>query len=148
MKTKFPSVIRFSEYSELYANVDFNNLLENQIVNQLESKIMSNLRESILEFMNLNKNIFEELESKMVMYKRIFILENLDNFISISIQKDLKSINKNEYRTAKVMWPEVGKDDVAVRISLGRNPKDIKERKKGITELEIQKVRNALKERM
>jgi hypothetical protein len=31
---------------------------------------------------------------------------------------------------------------------LGRNPKDIKERKKGITELEIQKVRNSLKERM
>ena len=108
-----------------------------------ETVEMSKIRNEIINTFENNSELFNHLESLMVKYKRLFIIENIDNYVTIKTQVDLKSLNKNTYRTTKVMFPQVGGEDIGVRVSLGRC-KDIKMRKKGPTKEDLQKIKNSL----
>ena len=83
----------------------------------------------------------------MVKYKRLFIIENLDIYVKINTQVDIKSVNKNTYRTTKVMFPQVGGDDIGVRVSLGRY-EDIKMRKNGPTKEDYEIIKKSLLNKM
>lgn len=147
MIKKFPSVIKFNDYKELFSTVDFKSLIKLKIADFDETMEMSKVRNEIIESLEKNQELFNHLESLMVKYKRLFIIENIDNHMRINTQVDTKSLNKNEYRTAKVMFPQVGGEDVGVRVSLGRIV-DIKKRKLGPSEEDYQKVKKSLLKKM
>jgi hypothetical protein len=147
MKTKFPSVIKFNDFKELFKNVDFESLIKMRKADKLETKEMKRVREEIINTFESNSELFNQLETLMVRYKRLFIIENIDNHITINSQIDTKSSNKNTYRTAKVMFPQVGGEDIGVRVSLGRC-EDVKMLKKGPSGEDFEKIKNALLTRM
>jgi hypothetical protein len=147
MKTKFPSVIKFNDFKELFKNVDFESLIKMRKADKLETKEMKRVREDIINTFESNSELFNQLETLMVRYKRLFIIENIDNHITINSQIDTKSSNKNTYRTAKVMFPQVGGEDIGVRVSLGRC-EDVKMLKKGPSVEDFEKIKNALLTRM
>lgn len=147
MKTKFPSVIKFEDYKKLYSKVDFKSLIKMRIADFDETSEMSNVRNEIINTLDKNDELFNQLESLMVKYKRLFIIENIDNYINITTQVDIKSVNKNTYRTAKVMFPQVGGEDIGVRVSLGRC-EDTKMRMNGPSKEDYQKIKNSLLKKM
>jgi hypothetical protein len=147
MKTKFPSLIRFNDFKELFNNVDFELLIKMRKSVKLETEEMKLVRKEIINTLDTNSELFNQLESLMVRYKRLFIIENLDLYTSITNQVDMKSSNNNTYRTAKVMFPQVGGEDLGVRVSLGRC-EDVKKLKKGPSVEDFEKIRNALLSRM
>lgn len=147
MKTKFPSVIKFNDYKELFTNVDFKSLVQERKADKLETNEMKRVREEIINTFESNSELFNKLETLMVRYKRLFIIENIDNYLTINSQVDTKSSNKNTYRTAKVMFPQVGGEDIGVRVSLGRC-EDFKMLKKGPSVEDFEKIKNALLKKM
>lgn len=147
MKTKFPTIIRFNEYKELFKNIDFETLIKMRKANKFETTKMKKVREEIINTLEMNSDLFNQLETLMVEYKRLFIIENIDNHITINTQVDTKSVNKNKYRTAKVMFPQVGGEDIGVRVSLGRC-EDIKTLKKGPSKDDYEKIKNTLLNKM
>lgn len=147
MKTKFPSVIKFEDYKKLYSKVDFKSLIKMRIADFDETSEMSKVRNEIINTLDKNDELFNQLESLMVKYKRLFIIENIDNYINITTQVDIKSVNKNTYRTAKVMFPQVGGEDIGVRVSLGRC-EDIKMRMNGPSKEDYQKIKKSLLNKM
>lgn len=147
MKTKFPTVIRFEDYKELFKNVDFNSLVKLRKADNLETIEMKHLREEIIKTLENHSELFNQLETLMVKYKRLFIIENIDNHITINTQVDTKSSNKNKYRTAKVMFPQVGGEDIGIRVSLGRC-EDVKTLKNAPSDEDYEKIKNALLNKM
>ena len=147
MLTKFPSVIKFEDYKELFSKVDFKSLIKRRIADCDETVEMSKIRNEIINTFEDNSELFNHLESLMVKYKRLFIIENLDIYVKINTQVDIKSVNKNTYRTTKVMFPQVGGDDIGVRVSLGRY-EDIKMRKNGPTKEDYEIIKKSLLNKM
>jgi hypothetical protein len=147
MKTKFPSVIKFNDFKELFINVDFESLIKLRKADKSETTEMKRLREEIINTLDTNSELFNQLEFLMVRYKRLFIIENINTYTKITSQVDMKSSNKNTYRTAKVMFPQVGGEDIGVRVSLGRC-EDVKMLKKGPSVDDFEKIKNVLLTKM
>jgi hypothetical protein len=147
MKTKFPSVIKFNDFKELFINVDFESLIKLRKADKSETTEMKRLREEIINTLDTNSELFNQLEFLMVRYKRLFIIENINTYTKITSQVDMKSSNKNTYRTAKVMFPQVGGEDIGVRVSLGRC-EDVKMLKKGPSVEDFEKIKNVLLTKM
>ena len=147
MKTKFPSVIKFNDFKELFINVDFESLIKLRKADKSETTEMKHLREEIINTLDTNSELFNQLEFLMVRYKRLFIIENINTYTKITSQVDMKSSNKNTYRTAKVMFPQVGGEDIGVRVSLGRC-EDVKMLKKGPSVDDFEKIKNVLLTKM
>ena len=51
----------------------------------------------------------------------MYIINNIDYFLKVYTQTDIKSTNSNKYRTGSIQWPVLNGKDVTVRVSLGRN---------------------------
>ena len=118
MKTKFPDILKYKEWIQLFSEIDFHQLRLLKKVDNLETREMTERRYEIIKKMESMEDDFKELEKLMIDYKRLFVMNELD--FKINPQKDLKSTNNNTYMTAKIMWPDDSGEDRAIRISLGR----------------------------
>ncbi len=118
MKTKFPDILKYKEWIQLFSEIDFHQLRLLNKVDNLETREMTERRYEIIKKMESMEDDFKELEKLMIDYKRLFVMNELD--FKINPQKDLKSTNNNTYMTAKIMWPDDTGEDRAIRISLGR----------------------------
>ncbi len=120
MKTKFPPVFKISDYQNLFDNeskiTHSNGLKKNK-----ETEELKLIRLEILELLNSNKCSLVRLEYLTVYYKQLYIINNIDYYLKIYTQVDIKSPNGNKYRTGSVQWPMLNGKDVTVRISLGRS---------------------------
>jgi histidinol-phosphate/aromatic aminotransferase/cobyric acid decarboxylase-like protein len=118
VKTKFPDILKYKEWIQLFSEIDFHQLRLLNKVDNLETREMTERRYEIIKKMESMEDDFKELEKLMIDYKRLFVMNELD--FKINPQKDLKSTNNNTYMTAKIMWPDDTGEDRAIRISLGR----------------------------
>jgi hypothetical protein len=118
VKTKFPDILKYKEWIQLFSEIDFHQLRLLKKVDNLETREMTERRYEIIKKMESMEDDFKELEKLMIDYKRLFVMNELD--FKINPQKDLKSTNNNTYMTAKIMWPDDSGEDRAIRISLGR----------------------------
>jgi len=118
MKTKFPDILKYKEWINLFSNIDFSHLIKSQKVDNIETPEMRKRREEIIIKMKSMENDFIELENLMIDYKRLFIMNELD--FTINTQRDVKSKNNNMYHTAKLMWTERTGNNRQIRISLGK----------------------------
>ncbi|MEI6881798.1 MAG: hypothetical protein WCK82_10795 [Bacteroidota bacterium] len=120
MKTKFPPVFKISDYQNLFDNESKithpNGLRKNK-----ESEEMESIRLEIINLLESSTCSLQQLETLTVYYKQLYIINNLDYFLKIYTQKDIKSSNGNEYRTGSIQWPVLNGKDVTVRVSLGRD---------------------------
>lgn len=119
MKTKFPPVFKISDYLNLFDNepkiIHPNGLKKNQ-----ESDEMKTVRLEIIELLQSSKCNLQRLEYLTVYYKQLYIINNLEHFLKIYIQVDIKSSKETKYRTGSIQWPVINGKDVTVRVSLGR----------------------------
>lgn len=120
MKTKFPPVFKISDYQILFEN-ESKITHPNGLKKNKESDEMKNVRLEIIELLQSPKCSLQRLELLTVYYKQLYIINNIDYFLKIYTQIDIKNINGNQYRTGSIQWPVVNGKDVTVRVSLGRN---------------------------
>ncbi len=119
MKTKFPPVFRISDYKNLFEN-ESKITHPNGLKKNKESEEMESIRLEIINHLESSKCSLQRLEFLTVLYKQLYIINNLDYFLKIYIQIDVKSSNGNEYRMGSIQWPVLNGKDVTVRVSLGR----------------------------
>lgn len=119
MKTKFPPVFRISDYQSLFDN-ESKITHPNGLVKSKETGEMKSIRLEIIELLTSSMCSLKRLEFLTVYYKQLYIINNLDYFLKIYIQLDVKSSSGNEYRTGSIQWPVLNGKDVTVRVSLGR----------------------------
>jgi hypothetical protein len=120
MKTKFPPVFKISDYQNLFDN-ESKITHPNGLKKNKESEEMESIRLEIINLLESSTCSLQLLETLTVYYKQLFIINNLDYFLKIYTQTDIKSSNGNEYRTGSIQWPVLNGKDVTVRVSLGRN---------------------------
>lgn len=119
MKTKFPPVFKISDYQNLFDN-ESKITHPNGLEKTKESEEMESIRLEIINLLESSTCSLQLLETLTVYYKQLYIINNLDYFLKIYNQKDVKSNNGNEYRTGSIQWPVLNGKDVTVRVSLGR----------------------------
>jgi hypothetical protein len=119
MKTKFPPVFKISDYQNLFDN-ESKITHPNGLKKNKESEEMETIRLEIINLLESSKCSLQLLETLTVYYKQLYIINNIDYFLKIYNQKDVKSNNGNEYRTGSIQWPVLNGKDVTVRVSLGR----------------------------
>lgn len=132
MKTKFPPLFKISDYQILFEKESEITHPNGQKKNK-ESEEMKSVRLEIIELLQSPKCNLQRLEQLTVYYKQLYIINNLDYFLKIYNQTDVKSSNGNTYRTGSIQWPVLNGKDVTVRVSLGR--KTLEEPKKNISEI-------------
>lgn len=142
MKTKFPPVFRISDYKNLFEN-ESKITHPNGLKKNKESEEMESIRLEIINHLESSKCSLQRLEFLTVLYKQLYIINNLDYFLKIYIQIDVKSSNGNEYRMGSIQWPVLNGKDVTVRVSLGRLEYDTKS-KLIPTENDVKTVKNYL----
>ncbi len=120
MKTKFPPVFKISDYQNLFDN-ESKITHPNGLKKNKESEEMESIRLEIINLLESSSCSLQLLETLTVYYKQLFIINNLDNFLRVYPQTDLKSSNGNKYRIGSIQWPVLNGKDVTVRVSLGRD---------------------------
>lgn len=123
MKTKFPPVFKISDYQNLFDN-ESKITHPNGLKKNKESEEMESIRLEIINLLESSSCSLQLLETLTVYYKQLYIINNIDYFLKIYNQTDVKSSNGNEYRTGSIQWPVLNGKDVTVRVSLGRNTLD------------------------
>ena len=131
MKTKFPPVFKISDYQNLFDN-ESKITHPNGLKKTKESEEMESIRLEIINLLKSSSCSLQRLETLTVYYKQLYTINNIDYFLKIYTQTDLKSRNDNEYRTGSIQWSVLNGKDVTVRVSLGRNT--LEEPKKKISE--------------
>jgi hypothetical protein len=119
MKTKYPPVFKISDYQNLFDN-ESKITHPNGLKKNKESEEMESIRLEIINLLESSTCSLQLLETLTVYYKQLYIINNIDYFLKIYSQKDVKSNNGNEYRTGSIQWPVLNGKDVTVRVSLGR----------------------------
>lgn len=132
MKTKFPPVFKISDYQNLFEN-ESEITHPNGLKKNKESEEMESIRLEIINLLESSAGSIQLLETLTVYYKQLYIINNLDYFLKIYNQMDVKSSNGNTYRTGSIQWPVLNGKDVTVRVSLGRNT--LEDPKKKISEI-------------
>lgn len=129
MKTKFPPVFKISDYQNLFDN-ESKITHPNGLKKTKESEEMESIRLEIINLLKSSTCSLQLLETLTVYYKQLYIINNIDYFLKIYNQKDVKSNNGNEYRTGSIQWPVLNGKDVTVRVSLGRSEENKIEKNK------------------
>ena len=120
MKTKFPPVFKISDYQNLFDN-ESKITHPNGLEKTKESEEMESIRLEIINLLESSTCSLQLLETLTVYYKQLYIINNLDYFLRVYPQTDLKSSNGNKYRIGSIQWPVLNGKDVTVRVSLGRD---------------------------
>ena len=120
MKTKFPPVFKISDYQNLFDN-ESKITHPNGLEKTKESEEMESIRLEIINLLESSTCSLQLLETLTVYYKQLDIINNLDYFLRVYPQTDLKSSNGNKYRIGSIQWPVLNGKDVTVRVSLGRD---------------------------
>jgi len=120
MKTKYPPVFKISDYQNLFDN-ESKITHPNGLKKNKESEEMESIRLEIINLLESSSCSLQLLETLTVYYKQLYIINNLDYFLKIYTQTDIKSSNGNEYRTGSIQWTVLNGKDVTVRVSLGRD---------------------------
>jgi len=132
MKTKYPPVFKISDYQNLFDN-ESKITHPNGLKKNKESEEMESIRLEIINLLESSTCSLQLLETLTVYYKQLYIINNLDYFLRVYPQTDLKSINGNKYRIGSIQWSVLNGKDVTVRVSLGRD--NIEDPKKNISEI-------------
>ena len=120
MKTKYPPVFKISDYQNLFDN-ESKITHPNGLEKTKESEEMESIRLEIINLLESSTCSLQLLETLTVYYKQLYIINNLDYFLRVYPQTDLKSSNGNKYRIGSIQWPVLNGKDVTVRVSLGRD---------------------------
>ena len=102
MKTKFPPVFKISDYQNLFDN-ESKITHPNGLKKNKESEEMESIRLEIINLLESSTCSLQLLETLTVYYKQLYIINNIDYFLKIYNQKDVKSNNGNEYRTGSIL---------------------------------------------
>ena len=143
MKTKFPPVFKISDYQILFENESKIRHPKGLKKNE-ESEEMKTVRKEIIELLQSPKCSLLRLEYLTVYYKQLYIINNIDYFLKIYTQTDIKNINGNQYRTGSIQWPVLNGKDVTVRISLGRSICENNQNKKVFSKQDLERVKEFL----
>lgn len=119
MKTKYPPVFKISEYQNLFEN-ESKITHPNGLKKNKESEEMKIIRLEIIELLTSTKCSLQRLELLTVYYKQLYIINNIDYYLKIYTQVDVKSSKGNKYRTGSIQWPVMNGTDATVKVSLGR----------------------------
>lgn len=119
MKTKYPPVFKISEYQNLFEN-ESKITHPNGLKKNKESEEMKLIRLEIIELLTSSKCSLQRLEFLTVYYKQLYIINNIDYYLKIYTQVDVKSSKGNKYRTGSIQWPVMNGNDATVKVSLGR----------------------------
>jgi hypothetical protein len=119
MKTKFPPVFRISDYKNLFEN-ESKITHPNGLKKNKESEEMESIRLEIINHLESSKCSLQRLEFLTVYYKQLYIINNIDYYLKIYNQVDVKSSKGNKYRTGSIQWPVLNGKDTTVKVSLGR----------------------------
>ncbi len=143
MKTKFPPVFKISDYQILFEN-ESKITHPNGLKKNKESIEIKTVRLEIIELLQSPKCSLQRFEHLTVYYKQLYIINNIDYFLKIYTQTDIKNINGNQYRTGSVQWPVLNGKDVTVRISLGRSICENRQNKKVFSKQDLDRVKEFL----
>lgn len=143
MKTKFPPVFKISDYQILFEN-ESKITHPNGLKKNKESIEMETVRLEMVELLQSPKCSLRRLEYLTVYYKQLYIINNIDYFLKIYTQTDIKNINGNQYRTGSIQWPVLNGKDVTVRISLGRSICENRQNNKVFSKQDLERVKEFL----
>jgi len=119
MKTKFPPVFKISDYRDLFIN-ESKITHPNGLKKSKETLEMKSVRLEIIELLDSQMCSIQRLETLTVYYKQLYIINNIDYFLKIYNQIDIKSNKGTKYRTGSIQWPILNGNDITVRVSLGK----------------------------
>jgi hypothetical protein len=111
MRVKFPQVLCFQEWVDLWSLPD-----KNPSVMPKETVELRNLRKKVIETLERHNEAILEVEEAMVNYAQEYTI--LDPPTYTAKIKDAKT--GIEYLTAKTFWPMVGGKKKEIRIYIGK----------------------------
>jgi len=143
MKEKFPPVFKISEYQNLFDN-ESEITHPNGLKKNKETKEMNLKRMKIIEILSSENCRLQELEILTIHYKQLYIINNLDFYLKVYNQVDVKSDKENKYRAGSVRWITLDGKDTSVRVSLGRVKSENAENKNKFSKDDLEKVKDFL----
>lgn len=131
MRIKFPQILSFEDWFNLYQLPDDKNYIEKhdvfydsklgylQEVKTRESNERKKIRAEILKTMIDNKEALESIEAVMVRYMRQYSLENPPVYLAY-LTDSRNNDDEAKNLTAKTFWPMMGGKKKEIRIYIGK----------------------------
>jgi len=110
-------IISFQKLIKRYNNPPIPKIKNGVVINK-ETKYSKTLRENVLSLLTQHKDIFLQLEEKMVKYNQQLIKD----FPPIGLMSLKRKTNhaEHEYLNARVMYPLINDTTIDIRIQLGK----------------------------
>jgi len=149
MRVKFPQILCFDEWVELYKLPDQFALgtldkTNRPYANMSENMQLKEARHNVLEILEKNKDVVKNIELAMVIYNQLYTAESPS--IYLAYLKDAKT--DLEYLTAKTFWPMMDGKKKEIRIYIG-SKKEFPDHKNGkVRWIAVQKMREHLKSKL
>jgi hypothetical protein len=149
MRVKFPQILCFDDWVDLYKLPDTNKLgaldkSNRPFANLIETPLLKETRSKVLSILEKNSEAVKEIELAMVLYNQIYTAESPS--VYLAYVKDAKT--DLEYLTAKTFWPLMDGNKKEIRIYIG-SKKDFPDHKNlNVRFLAKQKMREHLKSKL
>jgi len=149
MRVKFPQILCFDEWVELYKLPDEYALgtldkTNRPHANISENKQLKEARYKVLEILEKNKDVVKNIELAMVIYNQLYTAESPS--IYLAYLKDAKT--DLEYLTAKTFWPMIDGKKKEIRIYIGSKKEFPDHKNTKVRWLAVQKMREHLKSKL
>lgn len=150
MRKKFPQILCFDEWVELYKLPDEYALgtldkTHRFYTSQLsENKQLKEARNKVLEVMEQNKEVVKNIELAMVIYNQLFTAKYPP--VYLAYLKDTKT--DLEYLTAKTFWPLMDGKKKEIRIYIGSKKEFPDHNNQKVRWIAAQKMREHLKSKL
>jgi hypothetical protein len=149
MRVKFPQILCFEEWVDLYKLPDIYKLgildkSNRPFANLSETPLLKEIRVNVLEILEKNKDAVKEIEMAMVLYNQYYTAESPS--VYLAYVKDSKT--DLEYLTAKTFWPLMDGKKKEVRIYIGSKKEYPDHKNVNVRFFAKQKMREHLKSKV